>query len=199
VGKTALLNKLRSSIEGFFQYIAGFISRAGVTPNQLTSTSLIVAIVGYLLVVVYKNPLILVATILVSGFIDVVDGALARLKSMATKRGAFLDSIIDRLCEVIYSLSLIEIGFEPRLVLAYTGLSMMVSYGRARGESLGVSMSGVGLMERAERLIGLVVTLVVFIFNNTSAQIALLVLTTLTGITVLERFIHAWRLLGTDS
>jgi archaetidylinositol phosphate synthase len=199
VGKTALLNKLRSSIEGFFRYIAGFISRAGVTPNQLTSTSLIVAIVGYLLVVVYKNPLILVATILVSGFIDVVDGALARLKSMATKRGAFLDSTIDRLCEVIYSLSLIEIGFEPRLVLAYTGLSLMVSYGRARGESLGVSMSGVGLMERAERLIGLVITLVVFIFNNTSAQIALLVLTTLTGITVLERFMHAWRLLESNS
>jgi archaetidylinositol phosphate synthase len=77
--------------------------------------------------------------------------------------------------------------------LIYLGFSMIISYERARGESLGISMIGVGLMERGERLLGLMLVTTLFLFDPGVANIALIVLASLAAFTVVERAVYVWR------
>ena len=95
-------------------------------------------------------------SILLGGIADVLDGRIARSLGIADKRGAFLDSALDRFAEVGMFCGLVYLfrDSEAGLLFAVTGLggSLLVSYTRARGESLGVSCK-LGLMQRAERLL----------------------------------------------
>lgn len=188
----ALLNKLRSSFNVLFHRIAIILSRTGLTPNALTTLSLVIAIAGYLMIVETKSGLVLAVTIALSGLMDAVDGALARLLGRVTRAGAFLDSLVDRVCEVLYSASLLELGVDSRLVLAYLSASMLVSYMRARGESLGLQMSGVGLMERAERVVSLVVVSLVLDVSKEIALLLFSVVTILVMFTAVHRFVYVW-------
>ena len=191
--KSALLNKLRSSLERFFQRVALVVAKTGVSANQLTILSLIIALLGYTLILIYGSPVILLGTIMTTGFLDAIDGAVARLKGQASQRGAFLDSLVDRLCEMIYALAFLKLGLDVYAVLIYLGFSMIISYERARGESLGISMIGVGLMERGERLLGLMLVTTLFLFDPGVANIALIVLASLAAFTVVERAVYVWR------
>jgi len=92
--------------------------------------------------------------LLVSGFFDIVDGSVARATKQISKKGAFLDSTLDKVAEVIVFLGILYGGLaDPTMVLIALGLSLLVSYSRARAESLGIELKGVGIGERAERLI----------------------------------------------
>ena len=193
--KTALLNKLRSRVEGFFNALAVYFSKVGLTPNALTALSLAVASLGPILVLVYKSGLALSLVIVSSGLVDAVDGALARLQGKVSKRGAFLDSFMDRVCEAVFAFSLLGLGFNAYLVVVFLALSYLVSYARARCEGLGVELVGVGLMERAERLLFLAVTALMVDVSSTVASYLFIALTALTGVTVVQRFMHAWRAL----
>jgi len=94
--------------------------------------------------------------ILVGGAADVLDGRIARARGMASRRGAFIDSTLDRFAEFAAFVGLAAwFRFSgPALVLVVTALggSLLVSYTRARGESLGV-LCKLGVMQRAERLL----------------------------------------------
>lgn len=189
---TALLNKLRSSFNWFLLRIAGLVSRTGLTPNAVTLLSLLVALAGYLATVETRTGLFLAVAIALSGFMDAIDGALARLLGRASKFGAFLDSLVDRVCEVLYSASFLELGVDPRLVLAYLSSSMLVSYIRARGETLGLQVSGVGLMERAERLISLMIVALLIDISHVTAVSLLGIITVLVVFTAVHRFMYVW-------
>ena len=94
------------------------------------------------------------ALLLASGFFDVVDGQVARAAKKESRRGAFADSLADKVAEAaVFGGILAGALAEPLLVLAALALSLLVSYARARAESLGVQLSGVGIGERAERLL----------------------------------------------
>ena len=94
--------------------------------------------------------------ILLGGWSDVVDGRLARALGVASEHGAFLDSTLDRFAEfaAFVGLALLFQESALALVLVVTALggSQLVSYARARGESVGV-VCKVGVMQRAERLL----------------------------------------------
>jgi CDP-diacylglycerol--glycerol-3-phosphate 3-phosphatidyltransferase len=93
--------------------------------------------------------------ILLSGFADVMDGEVARGKGVASDAGAFLDSTLDRFTEFAGFIGLAVFfgtGTPVVAVLVALGGSLMVSYTRARGESLGV-LCKLGLMQRAERML----------------------------------------------
>jgi archaetidylinositol phosphate synthase len=155
--------------------------------------SLVVVIIGTPLVVTTRSGLVFAVIVLVSGFLDAVDGAVARVSGMSSLRGALLDSLIDRACEAFYALYMLILGLNPLVVLVFLSLSFIASYLRARGESLGISLLGVGLMERAERLIGLVIMAIVFEFaGHGAANIVLVVLTGLVGVTVIQRALYIW-------
>jgi phosphatidylinositol phosphate synthase len=94
--------------------------------------------------------------VLLGGAADVLDGRIARARNMASQTGAFLDSTLDRFAEVGAFVGLAVMfrasAIELAVVVTALGGSLLVSYARARGESLGV-VAKVGIMQRAERLL----------------------------------------------
>lgn len=94
--------------------------------------------------------------VLLGGIADILDGRIARALGLANRRGAFLDSTLDRFAEfaAFVGLALLFRGSGAALVLVVTALggSLLVSYARARGESVGV-VCKLGVMQRAERLL----------------------------------------------
>jgi CDP-diacylglycerol--glycerol-3-phosphate 3-phosphatidyltransferase len=94
--------------------------------------------------------------VLLGGAADVLDGRIARAQGVAGPRGAFLDSTLDRFAEVgaFVGLAVFFRDSTPALVAVATALggSLLVSYARARGESVGI-VCKVGVMQRAERLL----------------------------------------------
>jgi CDP-diacylglycerol--glycerol-3-phosphate 3-phosphatidyltransferase len=94
--------------------------------------------------------------VLLGGIADILDGRIARALGVANRRGAFLDSTLDRFAEfaAFVGLALLFRGSGAALVLVVTALggSLLVSYARARGESVGV-VCKLGVMQRAERLL----------------------------------------------
>jgi len=94
--------------------------------------------------------------VLLGGVADVLDGRVARARGLANETGAFLDSTLDRFAEVGAFVGLAVLFRESAtgvaIVVTALGGSLLVSYARARGESLGV-VARVGIMQRAERLL----------------------------------------------
>ncbi len=94
--------------------------------------------------------------VLLGGAADVLDGRIARARGMANETGAFLDSTLDRFAEVGAFVGLAVLFRDSAIALALVvtamGGSLLVSYARARGESLGV-VCKVGVLQRAERLL----------------------------------------------
>lgn len=96
--------------------------------------------------------------VLVSGAFDVFDGAVARATSRVSKRGSFLDSTLDRVGETsIYLGILIGNYTTPVIVFLALSCSLLVSYSRAKADSLSINLAGVGIGERSERLVVLIV------------------------------------------
>lgn len=92
--------------------------------------------------------------LLISGFFDIVDGSVARVMKKITTRGAFLDSNLDKVSEAIIFIAIAIGGLSnPILAMIALSTSILVSYLRARAESLGIELKGVGVGERAERLL----------------------------------------------
>lgn len=93
--------------------------------------------------------------VLLGGIADVFDGRVARAQGLANETGAFLDSTLDRFAEVGAFVGLTVLfrdsAWGVAVVATAMGGSLLVSYARARGESLGV-VAKVGVMQRAERL-----------------------------------------------
>ena len=94
--------------------------------------------------------------VLLGGVADILDGRIARARGVASPRGAFLDSTLDRFAELAAFVGL-AVRFQGSpwalaVIATALGGSLLVSYTRARGESLGV-LCKLGVMQRAERLI----------------------------------------------
>ncbi|MGA8297824.1 MAG: CDP-alcohol phosphatidyltransferase family protein, partial [Acidimicrobiales bacterium] len=139
-----------------------------------------------------------VALIIVGGLMDTLDGHIAKVAGTASKRGAFFDSVSDRVGD-----SLIFIGLAwyfvrthdanaALLPIGILALANLVSYERAKAESLGYRAQG-GLMERAERLILLGAALLVANFVHEALVPFLALLAVLTALTAVGRFSRVWR------
>jgi CDP-diacylglycerol--glycerol-3-phosphate 3-phosphatidyltransferase len=130
--------------------------------------------------------------VVLAGAGDLLDGAVARSTGLASPRGSFFDSVADRASDAMLlgGAAWWFTGTEPRLAMvafAAAALSMLVSYERAKAESLGLTARG-GLMERAERTVLLAVGLA---FDVLAA--ALWVMVALTALTAIDRFVRVWR------
>ena len=95
--------------------------------------------------------------ILLGGVSDIFDGRIARARGIASAHGAFFDSTLDRFAETFAFIGLALYvmpapAWQTFAVALALGSSLLVSYTRARGESLGVECKG-GVMQRAERLV----------------------------------------------
>jgi archaetidylinositol phosphate synthase len=124
--------------------------------------------------------------LLVSGFFDIVDGSVARITKRISNKGAFLDSVFDKIAEVIIfgGIALGQLA-DSFWCLVALGLSLLVSYTRARAESLGGKLKGIGIGERAERL--LIIAIIGMIPVREAMQWALIIVSIVAGITLAQR------------
>jgi CDP-diacylglycerol---glycerol-3-phosphate 3-phosphatidyltransferase len=182
----------RSTFERGLRPIGAHIKRTGVTANHLTTTGLVMAMAASFSIAqgwLRAGLLLLVLTAVP----DVLDGAVAKASGTASPRGAFFDSVIDRVSDalrmggVAWYLASTQPGRVAVLPLAVLAASMLISYERAKAESLGFTAKG-GIMERAERMVLLSVGLAFDILVP-----VLWVMVALSAITAVHRFGKVWR------
>jgi len=151
-----VLNNFRESLRPTLEKIGSGFASTGLSPNFWTSVGLVFAFITAIIYGLNFEYAFIIGGIalLVSGFFDIVDGQVARITKKTSKKGAFIDSVFDKIAEVAIFLGILIGGFaEPYLVFLAITMSLLVSYSRARAESLGIKLQGIGIGERAERLL----------------------------------------------
>lgn len=189
-----MLSRIREKINPLINTTAKPFARAGFTPNGLTVLGLLVGILAAFLFA-FEEPLWAGLVVLVCGFFDTIDGAVARLTGKVTRFGGVLDSVLDRYVDSIVFIGIIYAGLAEFAglsswfwgALALVG-SLMVSYMRARAEAAGSGKLAVGIAERGERLLILAIG---GLLNYTNYAVVLIVF--LTHFTVLHRLAVAWK------
>jgi CDP-diacylglycerol--glycerol-3-phosphate 3-phosphatidyltransferase len=168
------------------------LTKWGVHPNSLTLAGLIITCTAA--IAFFKGNLRTGGVlILLGGLCDSLDGNLARATGKATRSGALLDSVIDRYSEFVMFLGIAAyfIAMKSYFILVVTFIalcgSIMVSYTRARAESLGFE-SKAGMMQRAERIVFLGVGA---LFHPIAFKLSILLVAILANATALQRLRHA--------
>lgn len=181
----------RASVERGLEPVGKSLNRAGINPDVLTLVGLAAAVVTALLIASGHHVWAVVGVI-ATGIPDILDGTVARHSGRAGPRGAFLDSVSDRVADAVmfggaawYLTG--EGEFLPVLAFAAVALSMLISYERAKAESLGFSARG-GIMERAERMVLLAIGLAFGILVP-----VLWLMVGLMSITAIHRFVKVWQ------
>ncbi|OFW64631.1 MAG: hypothetical protein A2Y74_01985 [Actinobacteria bacterium RBG_13_63_9] len=178
-----------------FRPILSALQWLRITPNQISTVGLVLN-VGAAALVLFDHLIYAGIVFLVAGCFDLLDGALARRAGKVTPFGAFLDSTLDRVSEgfilaaIAYRLAEQGRNIDVALVVLALLGSVLVSYTRARAESLGVECK-VGLMSRPER----VVLIAIGLFFDVLPYVVYVMLA-LTVLTVIQRVVHTYRQLG---
>jgi len=188
-----LITRLREKVGKFLLYIGKVFTLLRVPPNLLTILSLIVMIIGFYLFIIHGMLFIYILSIILSSFLDIADGAVARYSGRVTRFGGFLDSTVDRINDFILILSLKYMGFNEFIVYVLIILSFLISYSRARAEGLGLKIEGIGLIERGERILFLMVIIVFSIYMFNVAKIILYILVLLSIITLIQRILFIYK------
>ena len=157
--------RVRRIFKGLVWSIARPLARAGVRPNTITYFSLLLALFAAIILSLTGSSVVFGVLVFLSGLFDGVDGAVARERNVASDVGAFTDSVVDKVSEVLilgsiaiqYSgMSILSLRVELWVLLAIVGW-LLTSYTRSRASSLGVNDLDIGLGARSERLFTLVV------------------------------------------
>ena len=183
-----VLNNLRESLRPALEKVGKGFAATGLSPNFWTVVGLVIALAS---AVVYGMGMefgLIIGGILllVSGFFDMVDGQVARVTGKTSKKGEYLDSMFDKISEVAIFLGILVGGYaEPYLVLLAITLSLLVSYARAKSDLINIKLQGIGIGERAERLL---VIAVIGIFGFMEYAVVIVVI--IAGITLIQRMIY---------
>ena len=197
------LDSLREPVYRIIRPITDGLVSGRVHPNALTTIGFLVTISSAYFFHAHH-----VRTagflILLGGVFDILDGRVARLSGLGSKFGAFYDSTLDRISEIAvffgllslyndYRLDTGDVGMIYLIMLAMAG-SLMISYTRARAESLGLDAE-VGFMARAERvvLIGGSALFFGLNWNGLVLKIVIFILAVTTNITAIQRILYVYR------
>ncbi len=172
--------------------IVGALAATGINPNLLT---LIGLVVNFWAAILFATGLFKTAAIVIfiAGFIDMLDGQVARRQNRVTAFGAFYDSTLDRYSDMaLYMGLLVYYAVNGRTSYVILGAvatagSVMVSYARARAESL-IPLCKVGFAERPERMVLLIIG---GLFDRMAP--VLWVIAIVTTITVIHRIVYTWQ------
>ncbi|MFQ5758819.1 MAG: archaetidylinositol phosphate synthase [Candidatus Bathyarchaeia archaeon] len=193
-----MLTKLKKKFQLWISTEAKLAHNIGLTPNHVSALGIVFAVFSAIIYWRWRFLQLSLITapifLLISGFCDALDGAIARIHGETTTFGKFLDSMLDRYADAIIFCGIIFGGLcDPFWgVITLIG-SLMVSYARARAEALGVEMEAVGVAERAERLIILATASFLSVVWLEALNWAVIVLAVLTSLTVLQRVVYFLR------
>jgi CDP-diacylglycerol--glycerol-3-phosphate 3-phosphatidyltransferase len=172
--------------------IVGALAATGINPNFLTFIGLVV---NFWAAVMFATGLFKTGAIIIffAGFLDMLDGQVARRQNRVTAFGAFYDSTLDRYSDMALYMGLLVyyavVGRSSYVILGAvaTAGSVMVSYARARAESL-IPLCKVGFMERPERLVLLIIG---GLFDRMAP--VLWVIAVVSTLTVIHRIVYTWQ------
>jgi CDP-diacylglycerol--glycerol-3-phosphate 3-phosphatidyltransferase len=190
--KPTLTDQMRIRFRGILNSIGGFLNNLGITPNAMTIFGLIGNTIGAVFLAMGQMT-IGGLIILAMGPVDALDGTMARLRGMSGQFGAFVDSVTDRYSELIIFGGLLYYyvgegnSTATMLVFAASAGSVLVSYIRSRGQSLGWDTK-VGILTRMERYLVLAPSLILNI-----PLVGLWIIAIFANITALQRIIDVRR------
>lgn len=193
--------KFQAWVRRWAERAVGVFRDSPITPNMLTLFGLLITAVGALLVA--TGQLLIGGIVLAfAGFFDIFDGALARAAGKVYRYGAFLDSTVDRYSEGVVYLGILiyflnhHDGLRPIIVLIALAGSFLVSYVRARAQSLGFTCD-VGILARPERVViivaGLILQSAPILARFEPLTIALVILAIGTNFTAVQRVWVVWQ------
>lgn len=195
------LSGVRKTLGNYFsEPMVRLLVRTSVAPNTLTWLGFLVSVVAAVLI--GTGHLFAAGfVVLVAGFFDIIDGALARRTNRTSRFGAILDSTLDRAAEAALLIGILVMFAAEQSVtgvlvagVAWLG-SLLVSYIRARAEGMGLECE-VGVFTRPERVVVLALGLLFSQFAN-ALIIALAVMAVLGLVTAGQRAVHVWQQIKT--
>ncbi len=183
-----VLNNLRDTLRPTLEKIGKGFASTGLSANFWTFVGLGFALLS---AVVYGmgiefGLIIGGVLLLVSGFFDMIDGQVARVTGKTSKKGEYLDSMFDKIAEVSIFLGILVGGYaEPYLVLLAITLSLLVSYARSKSDIINIKLQGIGIGERAERLLVIAIIGIIGFMDY-----AVIIVVIIAGITLIQRMIY---------
>lgn len=187
-----ITQKIGQACKWLLDVLVRAIAATGVHPNVLTLLGLLINLWA---AVLFASGRFFAAGLVVflAGFFDLADGPVARAQGRVTEFGAFFDSVMDRYSDIILYMGLLVYYargnrfFYVVLAAVVMGGSVMVSYTRARAESL-IKSCRVGFLERPERLVLIILGA---LFDRMAP--VLWVIAVLSNATVIHRCLYTWR------
>lgn len=173
------------------------LARTAITPNAITWVGFVLAI-GAAVLIAGGYLISAGLVLLVAGFLDTLDGALARYTNRVTRFGAVLDATLDRLSEGALLLGVMAffVGEEETIGVLLAGgallASLAVSYVRAKAEASGFECR-VGFFTREGRVLMLVVGLFLTLLIDKALIISMAHIIGLSSLTVVQRLVYVWR------
>ncbi len=192
-----MLSRYRDTVRSWSDPVGRVLFRLHLRPNHLTVAGLGASLVAAGCFIGGQTRTA-GCVLIVAGLLDLLDGSLARASGQVTAFGAFLDSVIDRYSDMAVMLGIVvlyaRMPHARGALLAMTGLagSVMVSYTKARAESIGVECT-VGMMERPERLICLIAGAILDVMEP-----ALWVLAIMANVTAVQRIVFTRRMMRAE-
>lgn len=182
-----VLNNLRDALKPILERVGKGFASTGLSPSFWTFVGLGFAVLSAVVYGLGAEFGLIIGGILllVSGFFDMVDGQVARVTGKISKRGEYLDSMFDKIAEVAVFMGILIGGYaEPYLVLLAVSLSLLVSYARAKSDIINIRLQGVGIGERAERLLVVAIVGIVGFM-----EYAVVIVVIIAGITLVQRMV----------
>lgn len=187
----------RDQVDRAVQPVGKGLVAIGFTADVMTVVGIAMSAAAAVVIGSGRLALGLILMIL-TGLPDLLDGAIAKAAGTSSMRGAYFDSVSDRLTDIMlfsgvaWYLSDTRTDQMHMLPVAVMGVALMISYQRAKAESLGYDAKG-GLMERAERFIALGIGLFLGAFDERLLLGTLWVMFALTAATAIQRFVKVWK------
>jgi len=196
-----MLDLYRNSFKKWEKKVGEIFSFLPILPNQYTLISIFFAIFSFYFLI-KQNLILAIFFFLIAGFLDFIDGAVARYRNISTKIGAYLDTICDRYVEGIFLLGMLFLPLPKVLLPAYVWIflilfgSILTTYAKAAAKEKELAEQELkgGLLSRGERVILFLITLILGIFNFTWMIYLLILIAILTNFTALQRINSATRL-----
>ena len=192
-----MLNRFREKLIPITTLIGNNFGSLGLSPTFWSMTGFAFAILSSILFgitnflsqqgIEFPSQIFASIMLLISGFFDLVDGSVARVLKRSTAKGAFLDSNFDKISEALIFIAIAIGGLSnPVIAMIALSLSILVSYLRAKAESLGIELKGIGIGERAERL--LILAICGLIPISESIQWGVVIIILISGYSFIQRF-----------